>query len=76
MLCCSNEGSHSDGACSMLEFFTPGDANYKKAVKIIMANSKNYSINSLFELAKLLSNNSPKAAKGGSMSAETFEVKP
>ncbi len=58
----------------MLEFFTPGDANHKKAVKIIMANSKNYSINSLFELAKLLSENSPKAAKAGSMNAETFEV--
>ena len=56
---------HEDSACSLLSFFKPDDINFKKASKAILSNAKNYTANSLFELAKMeLANNGKKTRSG------------
>lgn len=48
---CSND-MHGEDSCDLLQFFVSGDANYNRAVKKIIKNSKSYIPSALLCLAK------------------------
>ena len=57
---------HTDSACQLLSFFKPNDVNFKQASSKILENFRNFTVNTLFELAKLEMSNSPaKKTKSG-----------